>query len=309
MYKKTAILLILWILCTILSSCEYIQTKEVMGTFSEIKSDDKTSISNAYNEIKKIEQMMSIYEPDTEISILNTNKSIKISDELGYVINKSILFSEISDSSFDITILPLLDLYKTSFKEHNSPPSDIEIQKEMKKVSYKNIIVQGNMVQLMNNSLIDLGGIAKGHAIDKALEQLESGIVNIGGDIGIKSRSTIIALANTDNTDQFIAKFSLDNGCIATSGNYERYFDKTKKAHHIMDPRTGKSAQGLLSVTIIGKNRKAIDCDALATSVFVMGKDKGLKLINSLDGFETMIIDENNSFNNSSRLTDFLISD
>jgi FAD:protein FMN transferase len=295
-----------------LSACEHAQSREVMGTFSEIKADNPESIDSAYREIERIEEIMSIYNNSSEISKLNKEKTILPSKELLYVINQSLYFSEISEGSFDITIQPLLHLYTKTFREMNRPPTDEEITAAIEKVGYHKIVINNtgtesiNLV-LLDNASIDLGGIAKGYSIDRALTKIRKGIVNIGGDIGIKNKDYSIALSNPDKKDDFIAVFRLDNGCIATSGNYERYFDKTRKIHHIMDPRTGKSSQGLISVTILGKNKKSIECDALATAIFVMGKEKGIRLIESLDGFETLMIDEDNIITKSNNLNTYIL--
>ena len=310
--EKITILIVLAIFIffiSIFSGCESRQQKEVMGTFSEIKSNNQDNINLAYEEIDRINSIMSIYGKDTELSKLNREKQIDASEELSYIIDKSIYFSIITEGSFDVTIFPVLELYKKTFNESNRPPTDEELGKEMEKINHNNIIRQDNSITLINNASIDLGGIAKGYAIDKALEKLDTGIVNIGGDIAVKStKHYTIALVNPDNKNEFITKFSIKEGCIATSGNYERYFDKSRKSHHILDPNTGKSAQGLISVTIIGDKKKALECDALATGVFVMGKEKGLKLINNLQDFETLIIDENNSIAKSENLYLFEIA-
>ena len=304
---KTAILTAI-LLCLSLASCYQVENKEVMGTFAEIKTTNSGKIEEAFSEIRRIESVMSIYDENTEISGLNKLKEKKVSDELLSLIMKSLYYSNISKGAFDITILPLLDLYRHSFSTAGQPPSEEEINSELRKVGFSNVKINSNIVTLENNASIDLGGIAKGYAIDRAMKIIEKGIVNIGGDLAVKGKTHYIALVDPDNKDNFITKFKLQDGCIATSGNYERYFDKEKKAHHIMDPRTGRSAQGIISVTVIGKNKNAVDCDALATSVFVLGKNDGLNLIDSLQDFETLIIDDQNNIFRSKNIRDFEVS-
>jgi FAD:protein FMN transferase len=310
--KIIIVIIILVLFIIVLTSCEYKQTKEVMSTFSEIKSNNNKKINEAYKEIEKVQSTMNVYDEKTEIAELNREKEIQASEELFYVVNKSAYYSQISNGSFDITVLPLILLYKNSFEQMKRAPNEEEIGNELKMVGYKNLIFEKGIIEdfdgkkgiskerdwikLQNNASIDLGGIAKGYAIDRALEKLDNGIVNLGGQVGVKgNKKHKIALVNPDNKDEFITRFELSNGCISTSGNYERYFDKSKQNHHILDPKTGKSAQGLISVTIIGDNKKGIDCDALSTSVFVMGKERGIELINNIDGFYAFIIDENDS--------------
>lgn len=308
-----ALMLIITTMMILCTSCQYKQTREVMNTFAVIRSHNLDNIGEAYRELERISLIMDIYNENSEIYQLNKYKelpdNLTLSDELMYVVEKSIAYSEITEGSFDITISPLLQLYKRSFSEHQKPPADEQIKDELEKVSYKNIVISDidNRIILKNSASIDLGGIAKGYAIDRALEIIGRGSVNIGGDLRIKGTSQIISLANPEKSDDYITRFRIRDGCIATSGNYERFFDREKKVHHIMDPKTGKSVQGLISVTIIGNKKKAIDCDALATGVFVMGKEKGLEVINSLDGFEALIIDDSNNIFRSRNLKRFEI--
>jgi len=156
-----------------------------------------------------------------------------------------------------------------------------------------------------------LGGIAKGYAVDRAIEILkEKGIknalVNAGGDmqtIGKKygNMQWGIALANPRNTNEFITAFPISNKAIVTSGDYERFFDENKSFHHIVDPNTGYSATELISVTILADN--AFDADAISTAVFVLGKEKGLDLIESLNNTEALIITNNKEIFTSSGLS------
>jgi len=161
---------------------------------------------------------------------------------------------------------------------------------------------------------ITLGGIAKGYAVDEALEVLEGmdikhALVNAGGDmatLGSKPEGEPwnVALVNPEDTSQSLATFTFWDKAIATSGNYERYFDPEKEAHHIINPKTGYSAKECISVTIIAEN--CMQADALATGVFVMGPDDGIKLVESLDDVECLIVDADRIIHRSSGLNKYL---
>jgi thiamine biosynthesis lipoprotein len=308
MRKHSILTITLLLLIVLTTSCASIkkteQTKELMGTivtitvYNEDKQSAENAIEEAFNEIKRIENILSSYINTSEVYLLNKNKKIdQASNELIYVIGKSLRYGDLSYGAFDITVQPILDLYTRTFKELNRPPTDNEIKETQRLVNYGQILIKNKYAELKPNMKITLGGIAKGYIIDKAIEVLKNNnithaLVNAGGDmraIGNKGEDNWqIALQNPRDKKDLITTIQLNNNAVATSGDYERYFDDTKKFHHIVDPRTGYSATELISVTII--TDKAIDADALATSVFVLGKVKGLELIESLKDTEGLII-------------------
>jgi len=308
--KITKKVIFLFIFVFILSGCNQYekveQTRNLMGTFVKIVVYDKehsnaiTAMEKAFRAVENVNELMSTYIEESEISQLNKNGHLdSISPEFAYVLSKAEKYSDLSNGAFDITVKPLLELYKNTFKTRNSPPNDEELAEALKLVDYRNVILKDRSVKFKTpGCMVDLGGIAKGYAIDQAIEALEtSGInyalVNAGGDIralGTKpdGKKWKIALQNPRDKDDFITKFELSDKAVATSGDYERYFNESKSAHHIINPKTGKSATELISVTVIAQ--KAIDADALATTVFVLGEKKGLELINKLENTETLII-------------------
>jgi len=203
----------------------------------------------------------------------------------------------LSDGAFDITVQPILDLYNRSFIEKNSAPSGEEINKELKKVDYKRVIIKDQKIQIGDDQIITLGGIAKGYAVEKAIEILKRhnitmALVDASGNMRALGRKPDgvwnIAMEDPRNVNNYITIIPLDNNAVSTSGDYERYFDPGMKYHHIINPKTGYSATELISVTIVTDN--AFDADALSTAVFVLGKEKGMKLIESLPGVEGLII-------------------
>ena len=212
-------------------------------------------------------------------------------------------FSEISGGKFDITIDPVSSLW--DFKADSpAPPSDKEIKAALEHVGYGNIELNGTSIKLSDpNSALDLGGIAKGFIGDKAKEfLLENGVkeamISLGGNILIicpENRDFKIGVQKPFGMDgQLIGAIVTSGNSIVTSGIYQRYFEYNGKLyHHILDTSTGYPVDnGLASVTITGPSSAV--CDALSTTVFCLGADDGLDLINSIDGYEAIIITKEN---------------
>lgn len=276
-----------------------------MGTYISItvidSDNDKAekAINAAFSEIKRIDNLMSRQKEDSEIGILNSNGVLRSpSSDLLYVLEKSHYYSELSDGAFDITVLHILDLWADKVKAGSYPNHD-EINETLGKVGYKKISITKNIITFEENGMkITLDGIAKGYAVDRAVDVLKNygikhALVNAGGDLsalGYKEddKPWVIALQNPENKEDNIVLFKIHNESVATSGNYERYFNDVANVSHIVDPKTGFSVKGLISVTIVSE--KAIDADALATAVFVLGEEKGMMLVNRLDRVDALII-------------------
>ena len=262
-------------------------------------SEAESAIDCAFEEIYRISRMMNRTGDESEVARLNKNGYLpNVSPDLRYVINKSSEYSILSNGSFDITILPVINLWKEKIRGGSAPTSD-EINETLRLVNYKNISIQSNDIYFKQASMkITLGGIAKGYAVDRAIEVLKAhhirhALVNAGGDIrayGFKTENEPwrIALQNPENKTEHITIINLNNMSVATSGNYERYFSEEARASHIIDPETGYAASELLSATIVAEN--ATGADALATAVFVLGEADGMRLIEDLDGVEGLII-------------------
>jgi FAD:protein FMN transferase len=241
---------------------------------------------------------LNIYNEDSELSRLNKNKILKSpSADLKINIDRSLYYSNLSDGAFDITVQPILDLYKRSFSEKNFAPSGETISEELKKVDYKRVIAKDQEIKIGDDQRITLGGIAKGYAVEKAVEILKRhnitmALVDASGNmraLGKKHEGVWnVAMADPRDMNNYIAIIPLDNNAVSTSGDYERYFDDKMEYHHIINPKTGFSATELISATIVTDN--AFDADALSTAVFVLGKEKGMDLIESLPGVEGLII-------------------
>lgn len=288
----------------------------VMGTFARIVAvaeDSQTAqdcIKAGMAQISKVDELMSDYKSDSEISLVNKNgfnKPVQVSRPTYEVLEKSIEFSKLTDGAFDITVGPLVDLFKSA-KENNIGPDEKQIAQAKSKVGYEKLTLdeQNRTVQFTVEGMrLDLGAIAKGYAVDKATEAMKQsgaigGMVDLGGDIrcfGTPSKEKkdwLIGLQNpnleNDNiSNGLVLTLALTNEAAATSGDYRQFaIIEDQRQSHIIDRTTGKSAQELSSVTIIAEN--ATDADALATAVSVMGPEKGLALIEKIPATEAILI-------------------
>jgi thiamine biosynthesis lipoprotein len=289
----------------------------VMGTFARVvavAADSNTAkgcIEAAFVEIERIDELMSYHKSDSEISELNRDgfrRAVKVSKSTYEVLQRSIEFSELSGGAFDVTVGPLVDLWHSA-EDANSLPTDAELQQARSRVGYDKLILDANETSVrfaVEGMRVDLGGIAKGYALDKAVEAMQKGgavggMVIIGGEIRCfgsppaGQKNWRIGLQDPDKAkDGFDAGtpllvLHLTDAAIATSGHYRRFVTiGGKRYSHIVDPKSGHSSESLASVTIICPS--SIYADALSTAVTVMGKEKGLALIEQMPGVEAILI-------------------
>lgn len=280
------------------------QTEMIMGTLVEITviPANEKAIREAFEALKKVDALMSTYKEDSEISILNREGKAQVSEETLEVIEDAIKFSNLTDGAFDITCRPLINLWKKAKKEEKVPTEE-EIEEAISLVGYQRIILEGNQIRLEKKGMqIDLGGIAKGYAVDKAIEALKKNnikraLVNAGGDLYAlgtdrQGKKWQIGVQDPREEDKIIDIIKVKDRAVATSGDYRRYFTlEGKRFSHIVNPKTGLTVQDVpMSVTIVGPG--ATTTDALSTGVFVLGPEEGMKLIESLPEVEGMIISE-----------------
>jgi len=218
------------------------------------------------------------------------------------VLEKSILYGELTEGAFDVTIARVSSLWDFVSGEEIVPEADV-IKEAVETVDYKNIKMDGNNVYLENGAEVDLGAIAKGYIADKAAEFLRdkgvtSAIVNLGGNnivIGKNGeRAFRIGIQKpTATTGEFSGVANIEDMSIVTSGAYQRFFVKDGVTyHHILDPETGYPAESdIASVSIICET--SADADALSTSCFILGTEKAVELMDSLDYACAIIIDNN----------------
>jgi len=262
----------------------------------------RDAIDAGFKEIERLDHLINYYSPESELSMINKNAGImpvRVSPETLNLIEKSVYIAKITGGAFDPTVSPLLRLWRFEDrgKDHGVPSKDA-IEKALRLVDYRKIQIEHekSTVFLEDRGMeIDLGGIAKGYAADRAVEAIkEKGItaalVAVAGDIrGYGTRDWKIGLQNprpvADNKkpwEDVIATLQLKDKAISTSGDYQRYFIKdNRRYHHILDPHTGYPADtGLISVSVIAT--EGYLSDSLATAVFVLGVERGLRLLRTL---------------------------
>ena len=290
----------------------YKRTLKLMGSRFDITVVAKDPVeANKYidlaiNEITRIEQLISSWDPKSQTSEINRNagiKPVKVDSELFDLIQRGIGISKLTDGAFDISYASMDKIWKFDGSMTEMPSTD-SIKASVSKVGYRNIVLdnENNTVFLkLKGMKIGFGAIGKGYAADKAKNLLISkgvvaGIINASGDMNTWGKQPDgsewkVAITNPMDKNKVFALLPINNGAVVTSGNYEKYvtFNDVRYTH-IIDPRTGYPATGIISVTVFAP--KAELADALATSVFVMGIEVGLNRIEQLPQVECIIIDD-----------------
>lgn len=255
------------------------------------------AVAKAFAEMARLDSIFSLYNPRSEINQINRFGKGKLSNDFKRLLAKAIEVSEKSDGAFDITIFPIIQYWRNYFKSKELPDS-LEIRRLLKLVDYRKIKRQNDSVYLPDSFKLDLGGIAVGYSVDRAVEVLKqegikTGLIDAGGDImGFGNRKWKVGVKNPRG-EELIRTFFIQNQAIATSGDYEKFFMKDgKRYHHIIDPKTGYPAWNSCSVTVIAPD--AVTADAYSTTIFVLGVKDGLALAEKEDGVDAFIINDDN---------------
>lgn len=267
---------------------------DVLGTVVNIRvAGDKvtaeTLLDMAGKELDRIHNKFSTNVNSSVVYQLNEKGEMKLDEESLFLFQSSLNLAEITGGAFDPTIRPIVKLWGFDDTESKKRvPTEEEIEKNLKKVSYKFVEIneEENIIRFLKEGVqIDLGGIAKGYAVDRVIKRIKqidpyaSGFVEAGGDVGIigpkyNNLPWVIGMRNPFSSNPYdsIEKIYLKSGAVVTSGNYERYFvQDEKRYHHLIDPKTGYPARGLASVTVISES--AMIADAYSTALFILGFD------------------------------------
>ncbi len=291
------------------------QQRDIMGTRISIDlwhSDAELAENcseSVFTEIRRIDALMSSHRGDSELSFINNNAivaAVEISDEMSHLIERSAYFSGISHGAFDITYASIGHAY--NFRDKKRPGAAL-LAAKLPAIDYRHIEHDDNRIRFRNSGVrIDLGGIAKGYAVDRAIEivgtcGIARAMVSAGGDSRIlgdrDGHPWLIGIQHPRDPDSLALRVPLADTALSTSGDYQRFFiDDGERVHHIIDPTTGLSAVSSWSTTVTGPN--AMTTDALSTTIFVLGAVRGLELIESLDGIDAIIIDNNGKIHYSS---------
>ncbi len=283
------------------------QTELLLGTYVRIQLYDintkkaEVVLQQAFREIARIDTLAGTFVEPGELATINKTGTGRISPELKAIIEHALEVSGLSQGEFDITVYPLEQLWGF-YTGNYLLPAQSEIKQALKSVGYTNIVLTGDSIYLRNRARIDLGGIAKGYAVDRACEIIQAngirtGLVDAGGDIRVfgnkpGGKPWRIGIKNPRG-EGIIKTVEVSDQAITTSGDYEKCFEiDHSRYHHILDPKTGYPARPAISVTIIGPD--ALSADALATAVFVLGPERGVKLVESIPSTECLIITEAN---------------
>ena len=285
------------------------RTRLAMGTFvavtvlhpSQGEADD--AIGRAFEEMTRVSRLLDRYNSSSAIGTLNRDGYLAdMPTEVSDVVGRSIHFHKVTGGAFDITVKPLVDLFKEHFAAHGMPPSEAQIAKVLGLVDGSAVRLEGQTIRLAREGMgITLDGIAKGYVIDcgaRVIKEhgIQHALINAGGDIraigGKKSNMPWkVAVQSPEKTGPYVDTLTMVDGAIATSGNYEVYFDQEKLYHHIVNPETGRSPLQSASVTVMAAN--VMDADALATSVFVLEPLAGKRFIETIAQTECLILDSN----------------
>jgi thiamine biosynthesis lipoprotein len=297
----------------------YERSEGIMGTniraevWHEDPAEGERALDVVMQEMERINQLMSPYIESSELSMLNreaAKQALVVSEEMFTILTLSKELSELTDGAFDITFASVGYLYNYRDKQR---PDEQAIRPLLEAINYQHIVLdaQKRSVFFAHPKVkIDLGGIAKGYAVDNAIEALtkmgiKHALVTAGGNTRLlgdrRGKPWIVGIRDPRNQDKQAVVLPLAESAMSTSGDYERYFEEDgKRYHHILSPKTGTSSYEVQSVSIIGP--LSVYNDALSTAVFVMGLERGIGLINSLTQFEAIVMDNNRRMHYSAGL-------
>jgi thiamine biosynthesis lipoprotein len=282
----------------------------LLGTVCVLSLDRSQPVElfdQAFEILEKEEALMSLQQGSSELHMVNDAAGlfpVEISEDTEKVLKASLEYAALSEGAFDPTIAPLVQLWGIGTGNAEEPPEPESIEIMQKLTDFRKVLLDEEKHTVFleeENMEIDLGAIAKGYAGDKVKEFLlsqgvERAIINLGGNIVVLGSKPggipwSIGIQNPfDSRGRHIGIVSVVDNTVVTSGIYERFFiHEGKRYHHILDPETGYPVENeLASVSIIARN--SMDADALSTSLFVLGVEKGMTLIEQIDGTEAIFV-------------------
>ena len=296
----------------------------VMDTYMTLTASGEQAqeaLEAAEKEIERLDELFSVGNDDSEITIVNENGSEILSEDTSYLLERSMELYESTEGAFDITVYPLMEEWGFTTGNYQVP-EESRIGELLKTVSASLIRYEEEekMLTLPEGVKIDLGGIAKGYASSRVMDifeeyELVSGMVSLGGNVqlyGAKTDGSLwrVAVEDPQETSEYLGILEAQDKAIITSGGYERYFEQDgEKWHHILDPKTGYPARsGLTSVTIVSGDGTL--ADGLSTALFVMGKEQALKYWReNAEDFDVILVEEDGSITITEGIEDSFSSD
>jgi thiamine biosynthesis lipoprotein len=277
-------------------------TAIVVELWAEGRAQGEAAIDAVMAEMHRIDRAMSPHKPESELSRINREagrQAVRLSAEMATLIDRAIEFSRWSDGAFDISYASVGHLYDY---RAGIAPDDAAVAEARQAIGWQQLMLDraaGTLRFGQPGMRIDLGGFAKGHAVDRSIAILrERGIahamVSAGGDSHLlgdhRGRPWMIAVRDPRREGGAAAVLPLQDVAVSTSGDYERFFIKGGvRHHHLIDPRTGRSPSSVRSVTIVADD--GLTSEALSKTVFVLGRERGLALIDSLPGVDAVVVD------------------
>jgi thiamine biosynthesis lipoprotein len=286
------------------------RTQMHMGTLVSItavgRGNDEANeaISAGFQEIKRLEQLLSTWIPSSELSKVNAaagKSAVKVSLETLVVVRKSLQVAEMTEGAFNIAIGPAVNAWNVSAEPRLPTSEELAALKPLVDLQYVHTDVWERTIHLEKPGMrIDVGGIGKGYAADQAVTVMKkagalAGVVALSGDIKTFGRlpdgaAFPVGIRHPRKDGEIFAEIKLQDEAISTAGDYERFFDKDGvRYHHILDPNTLQPARGCQSVSVIAK--EGIWADGLDTGIFVLGAERGMELVEQLEDVEAIIVD------------------
>jgi thiamine biosynthesis lipoprotein len=315
--RKTIVCVLVIVICIVFGIVFFNKTSKKPVTKQTVALDTVISlkyygknaekaVDESIKRISKIENEMSIFLPNSEVSRINENSgknAVKVSSDVLYVAQKAYKHAEISNGAFDATVEPITYLWGIG-TSHQKVPTKNEIEETKKLVNYKDMIIdeKNSTIKLRQNGQgVDFGGIAKGYCADELKKicdkyGIESGIINLGGnvyDVGSQPSGSPWRTGVQDplgENGSYIGIIKNTDKSVVSAGDYERFFVKDGKTYgQIFNPLTGyPSKNGVIATTIVSDY--SIDGDAFSNSLYVLGVDKGLKLIKSHKNIDALFV-------------------
>lgn len=264
----------------------------------------QTDIAEMFAEMQRLEKILSREATGSDLHRINEaagREAVEVNPETIFVLRSALEFAELSDGAFDPTVAPLLEVWGFG-GDFPAVPAQEELARARELVNYRLVEIdeeKGSVFLPVPGMRLDLGGIAKGYIVDRGQESAQEStsavFINAGGDISIRGRKPSgedwrVAVQDPDNPDRFLAIITMEEGSVATSGDYQRFFEEEgQRYHHIINPFTGMPAYELSSVTVVATD--TMTADALSTVIFVLGVEKGLALVESLPGVDAILMD------------------
>ncbi len=307
--SKIAVLALTLLALPAISHAEWYEREEaIMGTriavqlWSEDPALAQRAIDAVIAEMHRTDELMSTYKPGSQLSQVNAHayeRPVQVDADIIDVVEKALGYSRLSDGVFDVTYASVGYLF--DYRKHVHP-TDAQIAAALPAVDYRQVVVDhdARTIRFLKPGMrIDLGGIAKGWAVDRGIDILrelgiEHAMVNAGGDTRLlgdrRGKPWIVGIRDPRNEGKVVTRIPLQDEALSTSGDYERYFEEDGvRYHHILEPGTGRSPKAVRSVTVIGPT--ATHTDGLTKPVFILGVERGLEFIRKVKDAEAIIVD------------------